>query len=82
MYERPWFPHCSAPLPEQHIGRLDFPLQNIPDNFHAEIIFSLLSSIRGGCLELVLFLLTNCSEAELDPCSVGPVNPLKGPSSL
>lgn len=51
MYERLWFPHCSAPLPEQHIGRLDFPLQNIPNNFHAEIIFSLLCSIRGGCLE-------------------------------
>lgn len=59
MYERPWFPHCSAPLPEQHIGRLDFPLQNIPDNFHAEIIFSLLSSIRGGCLEQTPLVIDN-----------------------
>lgn len=59
MYERPWFPHCSAPLPEQRIGRLDFPLQNIPDNFHAEIIFSLLSSIRGGCLERTPLVIDN-----------------------
>ena len=33
LCERLWFPHCSDPLPEQHIGNLGFSLQNILDNF-------------------------------------------------